>query len=81
MNRLRSMLTSGSLHEAQAPLNLRIDDLQGSRVLSIDGVGPLIDASLPGGTYHVIAQRGNNRRAGGECVSIGNNGQANGLCA
>ena len=40
---------------------MRIDDLHGKRMFSVDDAGPLVDVPLPAGTYHVSAQRGNAR--------------------
>ena len=40
------------------PLDIRIDDLQGRRLLTIQDPGPLIDVPLPPGTYHVTARLG-----------------------
>ena len=60
VERLRSLCLS--VHRA-APLRLRVDDLQGRRVLELDDVGPLVELPLPAGTYHVRSQRGTRQRA------------------
>ncbi|SDP91550.1 hypothetical protein SAMN05216303_11021 [Rhodoferax sp. OV413] len=41
-----------------AVLRLEIDDLQGRRVFSQDAAGPLVELSLPEGTYNVTAIHG-----------------------
>ncbi|MDE2082310.1 MAG: hypothetical protein KGI90_13255 [Burkholderiales bacterium] len=45
-------------HPAPLRLRLRIDDLQGGRVLELDDAGPLLELPLPAGTYHVHSRRG-----------------------
>lgn len=44
-------------------LDVQIDDLQGRRVLAIQGPGSLIDVPLPAGTYRVTANFGTVRRS------------------
>jgi hypothetical protein len=46
-----------------APLNLRIDDLQGHRMHAVDSAGPLVDVPLPAGTYLVSVHLGPVRRS------------------
>lgn len=45
------------------PLNLRIDDLQGHRLHTVDDAGPLVDVPLPAGTYQVSVDLGQVRRS------------------
>ncbi len=59
---LHGWFSVGSKHAARAPLSVRIDDLNGSRALVLDGAGPLVYADLPSGTYLVTAQFGKVRR-------------------
>jgi hypothetical protein len=46
----------------QTRLSLTIHDLQGRCVFSLDDAGPMVDVTLPPGTYHVCAERGSVRR-------------------
>jgi hypothetical protein len=62
LQRLRALFFDVPRPVERAPLSLQIDDLQGRRVLDIDHPGPMIELSLPGGTYQVTAQLGKVRR-------------------
>jgi hypothetical protein len=60
--RLRAIHATGPWSDKRATLRLQIDDLQGHRVHSADHVGPLLDVTLPAGTYHISVQHGKFRR-------------------
>jgi hypothetical protein len=62
LERLRSLYSGGQQHNERAPLNLKIEDLQGCVWFDQDNVGTLVDVSLPAGTYHVTAELGRLRR-------------------
>jgi hypothetical protein len=62
LERLHSLCSVGQQHNERAPLNLKIEDLQGCVWFDRNNVGPLVDVSLPAGTYHVTANLGNLRR-------------------
>ena len=61
MQRLRALYPSAR-PAGSAPLHLRIDTVAGDNVLSLDDAGPLVDVSLPAGTYHVTAHLGDAHR-------------------
>lgn len=58
-------LRAGLQHaEVVAPegATLEIDDLQGRRVLALQGAQPPLEVALPAGTYHVSLRRGRLQR-------------------
>ncbi len=71
LRRLRSLYSQGAHGNERAPLCVQIVDLQGHRVFASTAVGPLIDISLPAGTYHVTAQLGKVRRCYTMALQIG----------
>ena len=71
LRRLRLLYSQGALGNERAPLCVQIVDLQGHCVFASEAVGPLIDISLPAGTYHVTAQLGKVRRCYTMALQIG----------
>ena len=61
LQRLRALYPTAR-PAGRAPLRLVIDTLAGDNVMSIDDAGPLVDLSLPAGTYHVTAHLGDTHR-------------------
>jgi len=62
LQRLLALYPSGSRATQREPLRLLIDTLDGENVLAVDDAGPLVDVSLPPGTYHVTAHLGDSHR-------------------
>jgi hypothetical protein len=61
IQRMRSHVLDGR-RNVRPQLALEIRDLLGHRVLALDDARPLIDITLPPGTYHVTAALGGSRR-------------------
>jgi hypothetical protein len=61
IERLRARVIDGR-RNVQTLLGLEIRDLEGHRVLALPDAGPLVDVTLPPGTYHVSTARGDTRR-------------------
>jgi hypothetical protein len=61
IRRLLAQRLQGPLR-ARVPLKLAIHDLQGRCTLALDDAGPLVDVTLPPGTYHVSTDHGGARR-------------------
>lgn len=61
LQRLLALYSEGPEHE-RASLHIEIHDLRGHRILSVDDASPLIDVSLPAGTYHVTTRLGQVKR-------------------
>jgi hypothetical protein len=57
LQRLLALYSDGADHE-RAALRIEIHDLQGHRILTVDDASPLLDVSLPAGTYHVSTRLG-----------------------
>jgi hypothetical protein len=55
---LRSLYATASTPKPEGPLRLHIDNLQGQRVFTADDAGPLLEVTLPVGTYNVTAVMG-----------------------
>lgn len=62
LQRLLALYPSGNRSNRREPLRLLIDTLDGETVLTVDDAGPLVDVSLPPGTYHVTAHLGDAHR-------------------
>ena len=62
LQRLLALHAHGPRPHGRPPLNLRIDDLQGHRLHTVDDAGPLVDVPLPAGTYQVSVHLGQVRR-------------------
>jgi hypothetical protein len=63
LHRLLALHANGQVPPDGPPLNLRIDDLQGRRLYTVDDAGPLVDVPLPAGTYQVSVDLGQVRRS------------------
>jgi hypothetical protein len=63
LHRLLAFPGDGLAHHERLPLNLRIDDLQGHRLHTVDDAGPLVELPLPAGTYQVSVHLGPVRRS------------------
>lgn len=61
LQRLRALYPTAR-PAGRAPLRLSVETLAGDNVLSLDDAGPLVDVSLPAGTYHVTAHLGDAHR-------------------
>jgi hypothetical protein len=57
LQRLLALYSDGADHD-RASLRIEIHDLKGHRILTVDDASPLLDVSLPAGTYHVSTQLG-----------------------
>ena len=62
LQRLLALYPAGNRSTRREPLRLLIDTLEGETVLAVDDAGPLVDVSLPPGTYHVTAHLGDSHR-------------------
>ncbi|MET0349035.1 MAG: hypothetical protein ABW067_04535 [Rhizobacter sp.] len=62
LQRLLALYPSSARSAHREPLRLLIDTLEGETVLAVDDAGPLVDVSLPPGTYHVTAHLGDSHR-------------------
>ena len=62
LQRLIALYPSASRSAHREPLRLLIDKLDGENVLEVNDAGPLVDVSLPPGTYHVTAHLGDSHR-------------------
>ncbi len=63
LHRLRARLAAVGLPDVRAPLKLRVEDLQGRRLHTVDDAASVTVVSLPAGTYHVTAILGDLRRS------------------
>jgi hypothetical protein len=63
LQRLLALRAHGQRPHDRPPLNLRIDDLQGRRLHTVEDAGPLVDVPLPAGTYQVSVHLGHVRRS------------------
>lgn len=61
LQRLLALYSEGAEHGRPA-LRIEIRDLKGHCLLSVDDASPLLDVSLPAGTYHVSTQLGGLKR-------------------
>ena len=62
VQRIRAHVLDGPRGE-RPPTRLEIRDLEGQRVLAIDGACTLVDVALSPGTYHVRAELTGTRRS------------------
>jgi hypothetical protein len=62
LQRLLELYSDGPEHQ-RARLHVEIHDLQGQQMLAVEDASPLLDVTLPAGTYHVSTRLGSMQRS------------------